>query len=100
MASHPGRSRRPRHGARDDRGRAGGERCAARAAHDRLAFLSPAIRARIRVDGGWPEIDRSFRSSDQRIFFLGYAAEGRFGPISRFVLGTGFTSPRAASVLA
>jgi hypothetical protein len=67
---------------------------------DRLAFLSPAIRARIRVDGGWPEIDRSFRSSDQRIFFLGYAAEGRFGPISRFVLGTGFTSPRAASVLA
>jgi cation diffusion facilitator CzcD-associated flavoprotein CzcO len=67
---------------------------------DRLTFLSPAIRARIRVDGGWPELDRCFRSTDPRLFFVGYAAEDRFGPISRFVLGTAFTATRVASVLA
>jgi hypothetical protein len=67
---------------------------------DRLAFLSPPIRARIRVSGGWPALDRYFRSSDSNLLFVGYAAEGRFGPISRFVLGSAFTSARVARILA
>ena len=33
------------------------------------------------------------------VFFVGYPAEGRFGPISRFVLGTGFTAERVAEAL-
>jgi FAD-dependent urate hydroxylase len=61
---------------------------------DRLSFLSPAVRAGIAVRDGWPLLDRSFRSSDPGLFFVGYAAEDRFGPISRFVPGTRFTARR------
>lgn len=67
---------------------------------DRLAFLAPPIRSRLDLSGPWPRLDRFFRSSDHRLHFAGYAAEGRFGPISRFVLGTRFTSTRIARVLA
>ena len=61
---------------------------------DRLSFLSPAVRDGIAVHDGWPVLDRSFRSSDPGLFFVGYAAEDRFGPISRFVPGTRFTAHR------
>jgi pyruvate/2-oxoglutarate dehydrogenase complex dihydrolipoamide dehydrogenase (E3) component len=67
---------------------------------DRLSFLAPSIRAGLQLDGSWPQLDRYFRATDPRLFFIGYAAEGRFGPISRFVLGTKFTSTRVARVLA
>jgi NADPH-dependent 2,4-dienoyl-CoA reductase/sulfur reductase-like enzyme len=63
----------------------------------RLSFLDDAFRATVRVEDGWPVLDRSFRSTDARLFFVGYAAEGRFGPISRFVLGCRFTAPRVAA---
>jgi cation diffusion facilitator CzcD-associated flavoprotein CzcO len=61
---------------------------------DRLAFLSPEVRARIAVRGGWPVLDRYFRSTDPTVFFVGYAAENRFGALSRFVLGADFTATR------
>lgn len=61
---------------------------------DRLAFLSPEVRARIAVRNGWPVLDRYFRSSDRNVIFVGYAAEHRFGALSRFVLGTEFTAKR------
>jgi cation diffusion facilitator CzcD-associated flavoprotein CzcO len=67
---------------------------------DRLSFLSPAVRAGIAVRDGWPVLDRSFRSSDPGLFFVGYAAEDRFGPISRFVPGTRFTAHRVREGLA
>ncbi len=67
---------------------------------DRLPFLSPAVRAGIAVRDGWPVLDRSFRSSDPGLFFVGYAAEDRFGPISRFVPGTRFTAHRVREALA
>lgn len=65
----------------------------------RLPFLDERLRAGIRVDRGWPVLDRTFASSDRRVFFAGYAAEGRFGPISRFVLGCAFTARRIAGAL-
>ncbi len=65
----------------------------------RLGFLAPELRQRIAVHDGWPRLDRTFRSSDPGISFVGYAAERRFGPLSRFVLGTGFTATRLASAL-
>jgi hypothetical protein len=64
----------------------------------RLPYLD-ALWPGIRVSDGWPVLDRSFRSTDPRLFFVGYAAEGRFGPISRFVLGCSFTAPRVARAL-
>lgn len=66
---------------------------------ERLAFLDPSLRAGVEVDGGWPRLDRSFRSTDPRVFFAGYAAEGRFGPLSRFVLGCEFTARRVSAAL-
>jgi cation diffusion facilitator CzcD-associated flavoprotein CzcO len=62
---------------------------------DGMPFLAPGLRARIAMKDDWPVLDRHFRSvSEPRIFMVGYAAEGRFGPISRYVLGTEFTANR------
>jgi cation diffusion facilitator CzcD-associated flavoprotein CzcO len=66
---------------------------------DRLDFLSDDLRRQIATDGSWPVLDRSFRSTVAGVFFVGYAAEGRFGPISRFVLGADFAARRVASLL-
>jgi cation diffusion facilitator CzcD-associated flavoprotein CzcO len=71
-----------------------------RFALDRLSFLTPAVRGGIAVRDGWPVLDRAFRSSDPGLFFVGYAAEDRFGPISRFVPGTRFTAHRVRDGLA
>jgi FAD-dependent urate hydroxylase len=65
----------------------------------RLTMLAPELRANIAVRDGWPVLDRFFRSTDPGIFFVGYPAEGRFGPLSRFVLGAGFAARRVASAL-
>ena len=63
---------------------------------DALPFLSPLeLRSRIGVRTAGPSLDRYFRSTIRAgISFVGYPAEGRFGPMSRFVVGTQFTSPR------
>ncbi len=66
---------------------------------DRLTFLAPELRARIAIRDGWPVLDRFFRSTDQRVQFVGYPAEGRFGPVSRFVLGADFAATRVAESL-
>jgi hypothetical protein len=65
-----------------------------------LDWLDPAVRAQVATDDGWPVLDRAFRSkSVPELTFVGYAAEHRFGPLSRFVAGTTFTAERAAGVL-
>ena len=66
---------------------------------DRLPFLAPELRARIAVADGWPVLDRGFRSSEPGILFAGYPAEGRFGPLVRFVLGARFNADRIARTL-
>jgi FAD-dependent urate hydroxylase len=66
---------------------------------DRLQWLAPALRARIRVERGWPVLDRWFRSTDPGVLFVGYPAEGRFGPVSRFVLGAEFSARRVRAGL-
>ncbi len=66
---------------------------------DRLTFIAPEVRAGIRVSRGWPVLDARFRSTDRDVFFVGYAAEDRFGPLSRYVEGTRFAAGRCASAL-
>jgi len=66
----------------------------------RLGFLDERVRDGIHVRDGWPVLDRCFRSTDPRIRFVGYAAEGRFGPVSRFVLGVPFATRRIVGSLA
>lgn len=65
-----------------------------------LGFFDDDLRGRIAVEDGWPVLDRWFRSSDPNLYFVGYPAEGRFGPLSRFVLGADFTARRVAASLA
>ena len=70
-----------------------------RFALDRLHFLEAVLRAKIAVRAGWPVLDRCFRSTDGRILFVGYPAEGTFGPLCRFVRGAPFTATRVAEGL-
>lgn len=66
---------------------------------DRLSWLDEGLRSRIRVEHAWPVLDRAFASTVPGIRFVGYAAEGRFGPGSRFVLGAAFAARRVATTL-
>jgi cation diffusion facilitator CzcD-associated flavoprotein CzcO len=66
---------------------------------ERLAFLSPELRSRIAVEDGWPVLDRWFRSTENGVLFVGFAAEDRFGPIARFIPGTKFTANRVREAL-
>jgi Pyridine nucleotide-disulphide oxidoreductase len=65
----------------------------------KLPFLDDVLRAAIRTKDGWPVLDRYFSTTVPNLYFVGYAAEDRFGPLSRFVLGTRFTVNRLQKVL-
>jgi lysine/ornithine N-monooxygenase len=67
---------------------------------ERLRWLASDIRRDIRFAGQWPRLDRGFQSNVEGLRFVGYAAEGRYGPLSRFVLGTRFTADRVAVAIA
>jgi FAD-dependent urate hydroxylase len=66
---------------------------------ERLTFLAPEVKSLVRVEDGWPVLDRWFHSTHPGLFFVGYPAEGRFGPLCRFVLGTTFTTERVTAYL-
>jgi len=63
---------------------------------ERLGFLAPDLRARVRSRDGWPLLDGSFTTTVPRLRMVGYAAEQRFGPMSRFVEGARFAATRVA----
>jgi hypothetical protein len=63
---------------------------------DRLSFLEPALRGRLRLAGGAPVLDHGFESSVPGLFFTGVLAAPSFGPAMRFVSGTHFSAPRIA----
>ena len=67
---------------------------------DGLTVLSPELRVRIAIQDGWPVLDRSFRTNVPQISLVGFPAEGRFGPLSRFVEGADFAAQRVAESLA
>jgi thioredoxin reductase len=63
---------------------------------DRLGFLAPELRGELRTVAGAPRLSRYFGSSVRGLFFTGLAAAHTFGPLMRFVCGTGFVSRRVA----
>jgi hypothetical protein len=65
-----------------------------------LSMLAPRLRARIEVEHGWPVLDRSFRTTVPQVSLVGFPAEGRFGPLARFVEGSEFAARRVAESLA
>ena len=65
-----------------------------------LSVLAPELRSRVAVQDGWPVLDRAFRTSVPQLSLVGFPAEGRFGPLSRFVEGADFAAQRVAQSLA
>ena len=55
----------------------------------RLRFLEPQMMARIALIGAAPRLSRYYESSVPGLHFIGPAAAPSFGPVLRFVFGTG-----------
>ena len=92
--------------------RANGERRTARFDHviaatgyrvdvDAMRFLAPALRRGIaRTARTWPALSGTFESSVPGLYFTGLAAAPTFGPVMRFVCGTGFAARRLSAAVA
>jgi FAD-dependent urate hydroxylase len=65
----------------------------------RLAFLEPALLARIRHVEQTPALSTSFESSVPGLYFVGLAAANCFGPVMRFVYGASYTARRLTAAL-
>lgn len=67
---------------------------------DRLALLAPELRREVRTFHGAPRLSPGFESSVPGLYFTGLAAAPTFGPVLRFVAGTGFAARRVARSVA
>lgn len=67
---------------------------------ERLKFLSPEVRARIRTVEGSPVLSATFESSVPGLYFAGMTAANSFGPVMRFAFGARFAAQRIAKALA
>jgi hypothetical protein len=67
---------------------------------DRLAFLNPEIRSKVKCVAGYPALSTSFESSVPGLYFVGLAAANSFGPVMRFAYGAGFAAQRVAQAMA
>jgi FAD-dependent urate hydroxylase len=63
---------------------------------DRLPFLHPDLRLRIRRVASTPALSPYFESSVAGLYFVGLAAASTFGPVLRFVYGSDFTAGRVS----
>ncbi|MFC7916300.1 FAD-dependent oxidoreductase [Streptomyces sp. NPDC057386] len=63
----------------------------------RLDLLSPELRRRVVTAGGAPRLSAGFESSVPGLYFTGLAAAPTFGPLLRFVSGTGFAARRISA---
>ena len=65
-----------------------------------MEFLDPGLRRSIaRTDRTWPALGSSFDSSVPGLHFTGLAAAATFGPLMRFVCGTGFAARRVTTAV-
>jgi pyruvate/2-oxoglutarate dehydrogenase complex dihydrolipoamide dehydrogenase (E3) component len=58
----------------------------------KLELLAPEVRGALDLVNGYPVLDRSFQSSVAGLHFVGAPAAWSFGPLMRFVAGTGFAA--------
>ena len=65
-----------------------------------LDFVDGALRGRIRRVAGSPRLSASFESSVPGVYFAGLAAAATFGPVMRFVCGSGFAARRVSGAVA
>jgi FAD-dependent urate hydroxylase len=62
-------------------------------------FLSPRLLGEIVRYGGYPRLGRGFETSVPGLYFIGAPAAWSFGPLFRFVAGTGHAAASVASSL-
>lgn len=66
----------------------------------RLDFLPETIRTRLRTLAGSPVVDHDYQSSVAGLYFVGPAVAPTFGPVMRFVFGSGHAAPVVARQMA
>jgi thioredoxin reductase len=54
---------------------------------ERLAFLDPSLRRKIRTVGGAPVLSQDYETSARGLHVIGPASADSFGPVARFVFG-------------
>lgn len=59
---------------------------------ERLKFLKPELRSKLKTLEGSPVLSLDFESSVPGLYFVGVAAANSFGPLMRFAYGAGFTA--------
>jgi hypothetical protein len=62
----------------------------------KLELMAPEVRGALDLVNGYPVLDRSFQSSVPGLHFVGAPAAWSFGPLMRFVAGTGFAARAVA----
>jgi cation diffusion facilitator CzcD-associated flavoprotein CzcO len=67
---------------------------------DRLTFIDPVLREHVQRAGTLPLLDTSYQSSVPGLFFVGAIAAHNFGPLTRFVAGTGVAARHVSHRLA
>jgi len=67
---------------------------------EKLKFLSPDIRSKIKTVAGSPALSSEFESSVPGIYFVGLAAANSFGPVMRFAFGAAFSARTVAKAVA
>lgn len=65
----------------------------------RLTMLSPRLRRDVLTVSGAPLLSADLESSVPGLFFTGLTAAPSFGPLLRFVVGTGFAARRVCAAL-
>jgi len=58
----------------------------------RYDFLGPELLRKLKVDQGYPRLTRGLESSIEGLHFIGAPAARSFGPLVRFVSGTGYSA--------
>jgi thioredoxin reductase len=59
---------------------------------ERLKFLNPEIRSKVKTLNKAPVLGSNFESSVPGLYFGGVAAANSFGPVMRFAFGAGFAA--------
>jgi thioredoxin reductase len=67
---------------------------------ERLRFLNPEVRSKVKTLNGAPVLSSNFESSVDGLYFGGVAAANSFGPVMRFAFGAGFAARTITSALA
>ncbi|HLI78826.1 MAG TPA: FAD-dependent oxidoreductase [Candidatus Binataceae bacterium] len=65
----------------------------------RYGFLSPEVLDRLKVDQGYPRLSLGLESSIEGLHFMGAPAARSFGPLVRFVSGTGYSARALAHAI-